>query len=203
VAAHPDARARVDHLATGQSHELPVPWPVAFDPSGRLLYSLSFGWSSKVGGAETTLVDVATNRVVATLAGAAPYLEVFGGSPAAVAATGSGFVAALQGREACDGTAIYVDGPALALCVDDGAGAAVAPGGKFVAVARESGTSGPVTGPAFDAAEMALYAVDIFDVGAGTVTTVAQAAPGFAPPLLRWNAAGTHLLVLSPRSVGL
>ena len=77
----------------------------------------------------------------------------------ALARTNDGIVAALQGAPGCAGTAIYVDATA-SQCVAGGVHGEVSPEG-VVAVARRTGSTGPVYGPGFSMLSMDRFDIDI------------------------------------------
>lgn len=190
--------ARLEDLSTGTSVVLTIPWPAAFDTSGALVYSPAWNGDPKGSPPTTTVVDAATGKTVAQLAGAPP--QWFGWSPGiAVGASSGGFVAALQSAPTCDGTAIYTDAGAHSECIAGGAEGRVAPNGRYVAVARLTGS---IPGPNVNAVAINVYAINVVAVG-GPTTTVVTGAASFQPPLMVWNTAGTYLLVLWPHATGL
>ncbi len=188
-----------EDLANGASRELDMVWPAAFDRSGSLVYAPAWAPSPKSTGLSTTIADSATGRVVAMMDGAPSPWRLYTGS-SAVAATPSGVIAALQGAPNCNGTAIYFDG-ALRQCVTDGVEGQIGPDG-LVAVARKTGAVGPAFGPHFQTISIDQFDIDLVTVG-GTVQTVARGVLSLQTPLMVWDPAGTHLLVLWPRSAGL
>jgi dipeptidyl aminopeptidase/acylaminoacyl peptidase len=205
VDSHPAVLARVEHLASGVEEDLPIPWPAAFDVSGTYLYSPS--WARDPKGAAltprpTTIVDAATLQAVATLPGV-PIPYGIDRWPRVITRSADGYVAALQAAPGCEGTAIYREGSAQPQCVVGGRAGIVSPDGDFVAVARRTGVTGPAHGPGFETVEIDLYDVDVIDVETGAVRTVVRDAPSFVPPHMAWNEAGSHLLVLWPRTAGL
>lgn len=193
---------RVDDLTAGTSRELKIPWPAAFDASGQYLYSPSWAVNPKGEPAATTIVDATSGDLVAQLSGA-PLGVGIDLQPRVLGRSQEGYVIALQGADGCDGTAVYRQGVEEPQCIKGGAAGVVSANGRFVAVARLSGQIGRAYGPGFETIEMDLYDLDIVDVNSGAVRTVWEDAPSFAPMTVAWNDAGTHRLVLWPRSPGL
>jgi hypothetical protein len=191
--------AIIEDLAAGTSRKLELAWPAAFDRTGTLVYSPAWSPSSKSTGLSTTIVDGASGAAVATLPGAPPWWFVWPGS-VAVAAFPGGTFAVLQQAVGCSGTAIYIDDK-MQQCVSDGVEGQIGPGG-LIAVARQTGTVGPAYGPGFETVSIAQFDIDVIGPG-GQVQTMVRGAVSFNAPLMVWNAEGTHLLVLWPRSIGL
>lgn len=205
TAAH-GTGARLDSLAAGTSRELAIAWPVRFDASGTYLYSPAWAVAPKSGPptVTTTVTDAATGKTLASLPGAPPAEFLWTGTTAVTRAAGSnGYLAVLQQAPSCAGTAIYTEGSPQPRCIAGGAQGQSAPDGLRVAVARDVGQVGPVHGPGFSAQSLPRYDIDIVNVVGGGGRTVVASAASFAPPLMIWNAAGTHLLVLWPHAVGL
>lgn len=186
--------ARFEDLVAGTRRDLDVPWPVRFGASGTYFYSPAWGAGPKTAPPTTTIIEAASGRTLATLAGAPPP-EFLWTRDVAVTRFGGGYIAVLQRAGECGGTAIFQEGVARPLCIAGGALGQVAPDGSHVAVARETGRTGPA-GPR----SMPLFDVDIVDVATGVSRTVVTGAISFSPPLLVWNAAGTHLVVIWPYS---
>lgn len=186
--------ARFEELVAGTWRDLEVPWPVRFGAGGAYLYSPAWGAGPEAAPATTTIVEAASGRTLATLAGAPPPAFLWT-RDVAVTRFGGGYIAVLQRSGECTGTAIYREGVALPRCIADGILGQVAPDGSHVAVARETGRTGPV-GPR----SMPQFDIDIIDVATGASRTVVTGATSFSPPLMEWNAAGTHLLMLWPYS---
>ncbi len=192
-------RPILEDLAAGTSRELDLVWPAAFDRSGTLVYSPAWSPGDKETNQSTTIIEAASGNVVAKLSGAPSPWRLYTDS-VPVAATANGVLAALQQAAGCAGTAIYLQGQ-LRQCVIDGAEANIGPGG-IVAVARKTGSAGPASGPQFETVSIDRFEVDLV-LPAGQVQTVVRGALSFQAPLMVWNAAGTHLLVVWPRSPGL
>ncbi len=204
--------ARLEDLDAGTSTDLPLPWPVRFDATGRLLYSPAWDAGSESRTGSTTIFDLAAGKVIATLSGMPPDRFLWNDSRA-VAFYPGGYIAVLQRADGCDGTAIYLQGVATAGCVARGAEGQVSPDGSTVAVARVEGSTGPAYGPGFQARTMTRYSITV--VGSATaagrtlVTDAISYGPNassgipYGPPLILWNRAGTHILVLWPYWLGL
>ncbi|MCC7365905.1 MAG: hypothetical protein IT303_16185 [Dehalococcoidia bacterium] len=203
VGQHPDRQARIEVVATGETIDVAAAWPVGMDVRGSYLYSPAWGYDPKqTAPQETVLLDNQGSRVLATLPGAPAGDAWNRGSSRPVARAATGYVAALRGAPGCDGTTVYIEG-AQPRCIAGGVAGAVADGGERVAVARLTGTTGPVRGPSFEALSLNLYAVDIVDVATGSVTTVATDLPGWTAPQMTWSGNGERLLILSPTAQGL
>jgi hypothetical protein len=190
----------------GTVRELPLAWPAAFDATGQLAYSPA--WYHQVDEQKdpdapeprTTVLDLASGQVVASLAGAPPRNYLWDTFPA-VAATDRGLLVALQGADACDGTATYVDGD-LKHCIERGVEARIALDGS-VAVARVTRELGQVEGLWGGSLDGLEFAIDVISPE-GIVETVLEGAISLdRAPEMRWNEAGTHLLVEWPRFSGL
>jgi hypothetical protein len=197
--------ARIEDLAAGTSRELAIAWPLRFDASGAYLYSPAWATVPKSGTptVTTTVIDVATGETLGTLPGGPPAEFLWTGATAVTHAAGSkGYLAVLQQASSCAGTAIYTEDSPQPRCIAGGAQGQIAPDGSRVAIARDVGKSGPVHGPGFSALSLPRYDIDVVDLSGGARTVVVGAI-SFAPPLMLWNAAGTHLLVLWPLAVGL
>lgn len=207
IAAYPyGTGVRLEDLAAGTSRELAIAWPVRFDASGAYFYSPAWPAMPESGASRataiTTVTDVATGKTLGTLPGA-PLPSWTGASVVTRSAESKGYLAVLQYAPSCAGTAIYTEGIAEPRCIVGGAVGQSAPDGSRVAVARDVGQTGPVHGPGFSAQSLPRYDIDIVNVVGGGGRTVVASAASFAPPLMIWNAAGTHLLVLWPHAVGL
>jgi hypothetical protein len=148
----------------------------------------------------TTVLDLQAGLVVSTFAGAPPgYAHFWETSPAA-AATERGLIVALQGADACEGTAMYVNA-LLDRCIEGGVEARLAPSGA-VAVARVTREIGRVEGVWGGSVEGLEFAIDVIRPD-GSVSTVLDGAISLdVPPNMTWNEAGTHLLVQWPRFTG-
>jgi hypothetical protein len=192
--------------AEGASRDLPIAWPAAFDASGGYAYSPSWLYRpdpEKDPGAPapvTTIVEVASGAVVATLSGAPPDAFLWT-DDIAVAGTGESFLAVLQGADGCDGTAIY-RGTELVQCIDGGVEGQIGPGG-LVAVARDTGPTGPLKGFWGESSSGTSFAVDVVRPDGSVQTVVEDSVSPEAAPMMTWNEAGTHLLIQWPRFVGL
>ncbi len=198
--------ARLDDLASGSSRELPIPWPVRFDASGHFLYSPAWATEPKSGPStvSTSIMNVDTGKVLATLSGAPPAEFLWTGASALTRYGNSdGYVAVLQQAASCAGTAIYGEGVPQPICVKDGVQGQVSPDGFRVAVARSTGTVGPVHGPGFSSTSLPRYDIEVVNLVGGGSRTVVSGAISFMPPLMLWNPAGTHLLIVWPQAGGL
>jgi hypothetical protein len=105
-----------EDLSAGSTQPSPLPWPVAFDASGRYVYSPAWGPSAKADAGTTTIIDADSFGAIAVLPGAAPDWLMWRTDGGAVVASAGGPVAALQGAPGCEGTAVYVD-DSTARCV--------------------------------------------------------------------------------------
>lgn len=205
TAAH-GTGARLEELAAGASRELTVAWPVRFDAGGSYLYSPAWAAVPKSGtpAVTTTITEVTTGKTLGTLPGAPPADFLWTGATAVTRSAGSnGYLAVLQQAPSCAGTAIYAEGASEPRCIAGGAQGQSTPDGLRVAIARDVGQVGPVHGPGFSAQSLPRYDIDVVNLVGGGGRTVVASAASFAPPLMLWNAAGTHLLVLWPHAVGL
>lgn len=199
------APARLEDLDAERVADLRVAWPVTYDPSGDYLYSPSYGAGPKSPPGSTTVLDARTLEVVAQLPGEpAQWLSWVQGTPLLGTAS-NGYTAALQGAAGCDGTVIHSTLRAEPYCVLRGTEGQVAPGGARVAVTRPDETTGPAEGPGFHASQMVLHSIVVVDVATGAERVLLKDVPGwdYGSPLVVWNEAGTLLLVLSPRTIGL
>lgn len=196
--------ARFEDLAAGTARDLGVAWPVRFDTRGLYLYSPAWASAPKSGPStvSTTVIEVTTGDILGVLSGAPPPGFLWTRATA-VTRTGDGYVAVLQQAGPCAGTAIYRQGVTQPRCIAGGAQGQSAPDGSRVAVARETGHVGPIHGSGFSSMSMPRYDIDVVDVASGNSRTVVTGAISFIPPLMLWNAAGTHLLVLWPQAGGL
>ncbi len=196
----PDGGTIVEHFPSGEVLELPdVGWPSAFSDDGRYIVSPRV-WQAPTndtgpGQSETVVVDSASGRTVARLEGArSPSLiwidfrvmVAFGDEPAALV---EGSVACSRGTTALH----HPLAPGGAICLDGVSGATLSPHGDrvaFTSVDRRAGTVRQVT---------------VLDVASGEEQTFVL--PSFvsrgAFTLIRWNDAGTHLLVIWPVGFGI
>jgi hypothetical protein len=113
-------------------------------------------------------------------------------------------VAALQGAAGCEGTAITV-GTAVSVCIQDGASGAVNSTASMVVVAKAAGVTGPAKGPGFETVALTRYDIELFEPATGRTRTAVSDALSwdYQSPVMVWNAAGTHLLVIAPSTTGL
>ncbi|NJD65674.1 MAG: hypothetical protein FIB00_10590 [Chloroflexi bacterium] len=193
-----------EDLGAGSKQQAPLSWPVAFDASGQYLYSPAWGPSPKADAGMTTIIDADTFDTVAELPGAAPEWLMWRTDAGAVVVGAGGPVAALQGAPGCDGTAVYA-GSSTARCVDTGRFGAPNADGTFVAVAMLRGTAGHVKGPGFESLTMARYSIELMDVRTRDVRTLIPEVISwdYQAPVIRWNAEGTHFVVVAPAATGL
>ncbi len=188
--------------SAGTSRRMELAWPVAFDASGTLLYSPAWSTGPKEPAGTTTVIEIATGKVVASLAGAASWTrsQTWSRPPSpSVVVTPDGIMAALQGAPSCAGTAIYL-GSKLQHCIVDGVDAALGSGG-VIAVARHVGSTGRAKGPGFETLSLERYEIDV--IQSGRTRTVLRDVLSFGPPPMEWDAAGTRVLVRWPFSGGL
>ncbi len=189
----PDGGTIAEHLPSGEVLELPdVGWPSVFSDDGRYIVSprtrRTPSNDTGPGQSETLVVDSASGRTVARLDGArSPSLMwidfrvmvAFGDEPAAL----------VEGADACSRGATALHHPLTAggtLCLNAVSGATLSPHGDrvaFTSVDRRASTVQQVT---------------VLDVASGEEQTFVL--PSFVSlgsfSLIRWNDAGTHLLVI-------
>jgi hypothetical protein len=197
----PEGSAILEDLATGETLDLgDLPWPAAFDPTGRYVYSPAARFNP-ADPTEVTIVDLSTLEVVATLPGLIDSLLIWGAGGPPVIGVDGGFVASLQKTPNCRGTVVYRAGEAHEICVEDGYGAVFSPDASRVAIAvqRElvSLSYLDLGGPAWRTD------IVVVDLATGDLRTVAEAAYSSQPPDITWNEAGTHILVRWPASYGI
>lgn len=188
----PNGGSIAEHFPDGEVLDLPdVEWPAAFSDDGRYIVSPRT-WrapsnDTAPGPSKTVVIDSASGRAVAVLDGARPasllwidfrVMVAFGGEP----------VALLEGAAQCSrGTTVlhHPLAPGGAICLDGAIGATLSPHGDRVAFGRNGGDGREVV---------------VLDVASGEEQ--AFALPSFvnaaASALIRWNDAGTHLLVTWP-----
>lgn len=203
----PDRSTVLEDFDAGTTRQLDdLPWPAAFDPTGTYIYSPAWwtGASNDTGPvppARTTIADATTGEVIATRAGAPPWERVWGEPGHPVVAV----VAALPNSEDCDGTVVYDVGDSTGACVEGAVAAAFSPDRTLVAFARETGRTGPITGPSDLESYNGLptWQIAVFDRMTGETTVVAEDAAGGQFPDLTWNEASTHLLIRWPNRFGL
>lgn len=198
------SEVRLEDLDAGTVSLLPIRQPVRFDVSGRYLYSPGWDLDPKASGKFTTIIDSTTFEAVATVSGTAPQWGLYRDDEHRVTASTSGPVAALQGAAGCNGTSI-TKGTQAPQCIAGGVAGAVNRPGSTVAVARAAGTTGPAKGPGFEASSLTRYDIDLVDSGTGRVRAAFSGLLSWehSAPLMIWNEAGTHLLVLAPATAGL
>ncbi len=203
LAAELAGPAVYEDLAAGSRRESPLPWPVAFDASGRYIYSPAWGPGPKASAGSTTILDADTFEKVLELPGAPPQWLSWRNDAGAVVVGAGGPVAALQGAPGCNGTAVYA-GSANARCVAGGTFGAPNPDGSFVVIAKLRGTLDHVKGPGFESS-MARYSIELMDVRTGDVRTVLPDVISwdYQAPIITWNEDGTHFVVVAPAATGL
>lgn len=150
------------------------------------------------------MIDASTLTTVATLTGVPPWWMVLRPGGTSLVVGPRGVVAALQGATGCTGTSITV-GTASPFCVAGGAGGVVNADASFVAVARAVGVTGPARGPGFETVSLTRYSIELFDVASGASRTAIPEVLSwdYQAPVMIWNEAGTHLLVVAPSATGL
>jgi hypothetical protein len=180
-------------FTTGTRTELAdLSWPVRFDTSGDYLYSPAWDNDFRTAGGDTTVYDIRTGRVIATLAGL-PRYDALLTKLTAVRGMGGTFIAVLEGAADCDGVAVY-RGSARLACVNGGRGGLLSPDGRLVAIARLTHEVSPPRPWQFSEFEIVL--IDPFSDGARTLAGGALGQE-VAPELI-WNDTSTHLLVRWP-----
>jgi hypothetical protein len=147
------------------------------------------------------VADATTWQTIATLSGAPSFLRLFCCGPAVTPFRDS-FAAALEDAASCQGTALYVAIRQVA-CVAGATGAEFSPDGTKVALARNTGKTGPIQAPGYSAVSSNQFDIVLVDVATGAERVVAHGAVGEEHPLISWNQAGTHVLVRWPASYGL
>lgn len=184
----------LEDLNAGTRRELSaLTWPSRFDSTGAYLYSPAY-LHARETHRETRIVEVASGRLVATLAGA-PGFDRFWVKESAVVGVADGFIVALEGAPDC-GLAIYAG--ATRTCFADGLGAIFSPDTRQIVFARRTGDTGRLNTPSMQASNTSVYEVVLFDLGSKRQIVVARNAIGEWPPRIRWNAEGTHVLVYWP-----
>lgn len=182
-----------------------VPWPAAFDPTERYIYSPSYE-SLRTGEPpprSTVIVALADPEVIETRPGHAPSGLLWGAPGTPLLATENGFVAALEDAPGCGGTTVYgVDGDEL-LCVPNGSGAVFAPDGTKLAISVRMERIEAVTGPGFSGDTAWRYEVFVVELAEGELQLLSTGALSYDAPAMHWNDRGTHLLVTWPTSYGL
>ena len=203
----PDGTTILQNLEAGTALELTdVPWPAAFDPTGTYVYSPAWAVSSDVGPHQrTTVAEVATGEVVGGRVGTPSSERIWGVGGDPIVAAGGNFVAALENSEDCPGgTLIFDPGLPAATCVEDARAAVLSPDASLVALARETGRTGPVSGPGFSTSEGLLtFEIIVFDRSTKEVTVVAEGVADHVFPAIIWNEAGTRLLIRWPNPFGI
>jgi hypothetical protein len=197
----PAGSAILEDLATAETLDLgDLPWPAAFDPTDRYVYSPAARFNP-ADPTEVTIVDLSTLEVVAMLPGLIDSLLIWGAGGPPVVGVDRGLVAALRKTPNCRGTVVYRAGEASEICVEGGYGAIFSPDASRVAIAvqRElvSLTYLDFGGPAWRTD------IVIVDLATGDLRTVAEAAYSNHPPDMTWNDAGTHILIRWPASYGI
>ena len=197
-----DGSTILDDLTRGAMREIAgLAWPATFDRSGRYLYSPAFGGSSKDTTQTTSVFDLQSMSVVAALAGAPSPRDLWTGH-SVVAARGDSFTAALQGAPGCDGTTVY-RGTQVQKCVAGSVGAAISPDGSRIAMARRTGSTGPVQGPGLQSVDASRFDIVMVDTATGAEKVVAKDAVSLELPRLIWKADSSYLLVKWPAAYGL
>jgi hypothetical protein len=196
----------VEELETARSFEIAgLPVPARFDATGRYTYAPGWARGPFAGPGEpsspqeTVVVDTGTWTVLGRLSGAPPTDRKFVDLPAPLVATGDGFVAALEYASGCEGTALYRN-VTLAACIIGGVGSVLSPAGRWVALSRKTGETGPARAPGVQANSFNRYDILLVGTATGAEQVVAREALSTNPPVLRWNRASTHLLVRWPFS---
>lgn len=203
----PDGTTILQDIEAGTAFELTdIPWPAAFDPTGTYAYSPAWAVSTVLGPHQrTTVAEVATGEVVGGRAGTPSSARIWGVSGDPIVAAGGNFVAALENSEDCpSGTLIFDPGLPAATCIEDGRAAVFSPDASLVALARETGRTGPVSGPGISSSEGLLtFEIVVFDRATKQITVVAEGAVDHEFPAITWNDAGTSLLIRWPNPFGI
>jgi hypothetical protein len=199
----------IDDLAAGTSRELDLSWPANFDATGDYVFSPSYtnrrpnAEKDNAPGqmAETIVQSLATGNVIARLSGSTSFLHLWR-EMEPIAQTDGALLTALEFAEGCQGTVVYLASDRVD-CVENTTGAAVAPDGSKIALARVTGATGRVDFPGGGSVSLPIYEVVLFDVEQRSETVVATDAISDQPPAFLWNDASTHLLVRWPAHSGL
>lgn len=190
--------------AAGTEEVLPLAWPARFDVSGRYAYSPSGLVPDRRSSDRmpddrprtTTVYDIDAREVVAEIEGIPVWSLWSWSDVAAVVATETGFVAAVDGR-ACRGTVLYTTGDPER-CLEGAYHAVPSPDGTQLAVSIPRGPVAMVNG-----GSMVRYDIGLYDIATDTTRVVAEGAlSGGAPPRLRWNDTADALLVAWPTYEG-
>lgn len=175
----------LERLPEGQRMTLPdVEWPARFDPSGRLVYAP--GGISLVNEVreQTLVVEALDGMMVAEWPGAPSSWPLERG----IAWTAQGPAALLTAAPECEGTTLHHPLLAASRCLAGAAGAAFDSGVARVAFARIASQDASIAEWEFVVLDIATGQEHVLD--GYTLGTDRQ------PALIRWNQAGTHLLVL-------
>ena len=169
-------------------------WPARFDASGTAIYSPSY---ASEGTGLTTVVDATSFALLAEVSGAAGPGSLWFTRPAVGISPDGPVVAVEQVADCPTGTMIYAPSVPGGRCFESAVGATVAPDGRHVAIAVNTGDAASHR----FANEYLLVLVDTATVE--PVATIEGALSYDAPPRIEWNSAGTHLLVTWPHALGL
>lgn len=186
-----------------------LPWPSAFDPTGGYIYSPAW-WSGAsndsgpVPPAATTIADSATGEVVETRPGAPAPERLWDETGDPIIGSEDGFVAILGHAEGCTGALAYEPKAGVGTCIEGAMAPVFSPDLTTIAFVRETGRTGPTTGPRLDSHDgVPTWEVALFDRASGNVTVLTDGPRGHNFPDLVWNAEGTHLLIRWPNPFGL
>lgn len=211
VLLYPDGAGStlIERLEAGSRAVLrDVRWPARFDPSGMYIYSPAWSEPASTPG-RTSVFDAVSGTLVAELPGEPEQQTAIGAGawpedPRPLLGLPGDFVAALQGRPACDGTAIYRSATFVA-CVEDAIAPQISPDGTKIALARRTGeiaTSGPCPG-------CPVREIVVIDTVTGSelvatgrrLLVIMVTRPVTSPAAAveySWNPESTHLVVSGP-----
>jgi len=185
----------ITNLETGVEHIIPGLQPLGeFDATGRFAYARSGSGRDETLG----VVDVATGELVHAYPGFPSLVgaDLFG-HPRPLVATPQGIVVVTEESEDCEGVLIIRDRTLLS-CISGGDYPVLSPDASKVALVRE--TAGPTqTNPGREEE----YEIVIYDLETDSEFVAAEGARGHYAPIIKWNAASTHILVEWPAYRGL
>lgn len=190
----------LEDLTTGRKQPLPGLNPtVRFDLSDRFVFAVTSGRGESP---VTTIVSVADGTVVARLPGALPNIWNYRGSTHGfrVIAADSGIAATLEGAAGCMGTTIYHPQlPPTGRCTPGSAGAVYGPSLKFVALARQTGSTAVSNwGGGGGALSCPIWEIVLVDPITGAERTLARNAVSPQAPQITWHPSESHILIAWP-----
>ena len=153
-------------------------WPAAFDPTGELIYYPAYKYLPMERDS-TTVLDATRFTVILEVVGT-PSGHLLWSDRPPIGTSKTGVVLALESAPDCPegGAAVSPDGASVA--------AAIRMGGQF----QDKRYGDP-------------HKIVVFDAVTAELRTLGTGAHSFDEPLIRWNAEGTHILVVWPFAFGL